>query len=252
MDFYWILHPTNMKKPKYCNENWLDMTPTISGRTCHRCEKKIFDFTNHNWNQIAEIQNHNNNSLCGIYSNRQLKNWGQEPPSRFNIKPILAATAIIASMNQLSAQNIAPFDSLKPKTKINQNGINPQTLEKPDSSLRVITIQGKVTDESGENMPFAYVLLNQGKGEFYAITDRDGNYSIQYEPQSWNQTDTLIFSFVGCKQQEIIFETNRTNLEINCKLKYDDEIEFIAFYVKKPNIFRRTLWRINDLFRRKK
>jgi hypothetical protein len=154
-------------------------------------------------------------------------------------------------MNQISAQQIAPTDSLKQKTKVSENEIKSRTAEKPDSSSRVITLKGKVTDQSGERVPFTNVFLNQGKGEIFTNTDIDGNYSIQYEPQNWNQTDTMTFSFIGYKEHKIFFEANKSTLEINCVFKDDDELEFTAFYVKRPNIFRRTWWGIKDLFQRK-
>lgn len=59
-----------------------------------------------------------------------------------------------------------------------------------------ITVTGKVTESDGQGIPGVSILV---KGTLVGtITDLDGNYTIETEPQS-----TLVFSFVGFSTVEM-------------------------------------------------
>jgi TonB-linked SusC/RagA family outer membrane protein len=68
-------------------------------------------------------------------------------------------------------------------------------------------INGKVTDKSGEGLPGVNILL---KGTTYGtITDINGNYQLE----SANQGDTLVFSFIGFITQQVPIN-NRTTIDL--------------------------------------
>jgi TonB-linked SusC/RagA family outer membrane protein len=65
------------------------------------------------------------------------------------------------------------------------------------------TITGTVSDDSGGPLPgVAVVIKNTSNG---AITDFDGNYSIEVNPGN-----VLVFSYIGMATQEKIFNSQRT------------------------------------------
>ncbi len=69
------------------------------------------------------------------------------------------------------------------------------------------TVRGKVTDQSGQPLPGATVVVkgtSQG-----TVTDADGNYSLSNVPED----ATLVFSFVGMETQEINVG-NRTRIDV--------------------------------------
>ena len=88
---------TKIPKPIPCNERWANMKPADGGRICQSCTKLIVDFRKKSWNNISEIQSKNDNSICGIYSNKQLKHWGQEPHSNFGTIKKTASIIAISS-----------------------------------------------------------------------------------------------------------------------------------------------------------
>ncbi|MCR8558067.1 TonB-dependent receptor [Mucilaginibacter sp. BJC16-A38] len=70
-------------------------------------------------------------------------------------------------------------------------------------------IKGTVTDEKGVTLPGATVTVKGAK--INAITDIDGNYSIQVPSAG----KTLVFSFIGMESQEVLIGNRAT---INVKL----------------------------------
>ncbi|TKG96441.1 SusC/RagA family TonB-linked outer membrane protein [Puteibacter caeruleilacunae] len=82
-----------------------------------------------------------------------------------------------------------------------------------DANQKQKTLKGKVTDSAGEPIPGVSVVV---KGTAIGITtDLEGNYTLQI-PES---SETIVFSFVGMKTQEIAF-TGKTT--INIKLQEED------------------------------
>jgi TonB-linked SusC/RagA family outer membrane protein len=70
-----------------------------------------------------------------------------------------------------------------------------------------ITVQGRVTDQSGTALPGVTVLL---KGTSTAApTDAEGQYSINVP----TATGTLIFSYIGFETQEVLIN-NRTTIDV--------------------------------------
>ena len=74
------------------------------------------------------------------------------------------------------------------------------------------TVTGKVTDQNGEPLPGATVMV---KGTTQGtITDAEGNYSLSNVPDD----ATLVFSFVGMETQEINVD-NRTQNQCHPRKK---------------------------------
>ena len=101
----------------------------------------------------------------------------------------------------------------------------PQTEAKKDR-----TVKGVVLDQSGTPLPGTTVLL---KGTTLGVaTDVNGSYSLQI-PQG-NQT--LVFSLVGMKTQEIPY---KGQIEINVTMEEDitemDEVVVTGYSVRKVN-----------------
>jgi hypothetical protein len=70
------------------------------------------------------------------------------------------------------------------------------------------TIKGRVTDASGMEVIGASVIVKDSKG-LGTITDLDGNYSIKV-----GQYRTLVFSYIGYKNQEVLIKGDKTVINI--------------------------------------
>ena len=93
-----------------------------------------------------------------------------------------------------------------------------------------IVITGKVTDEDGNPLPGVNILI---KGTMQgAITDADGNYSIELE-----DTDaTLVFSFIGYRTQEVaISGRNIINITLLEEAIGLDEVVTIGYSIMKKS-----------------
>lgn len=96
---------------------------------------------------------------------------------------------------------------------------------------QAISVKGTITDESGSPIPGATVQIKgTQKG---AISDLDGNYTIQTEA-----TSILVFSFVGYETQEVPVE-GRTSINVVLKTSSEtlEEVVVIGYgTVKKTDL----------------
>lgn len=78
----------------------------------------------------------------------------------------------------------------------------------PISIFAQSTVSGTVVDDSGMPIPGVNIAVkNTTKG---TTTDFDGNYSIVLE-----QGETLSFSYIGYRTQEIVFDGSTTTIDVN-------------------------------------
>jgi CarboxypepD_reg-like domain len=227
---------TPIPKPKHCRQNWLEMTPSDGGRLCGQCRKVIVDFSKKSWKEIEQLQQQNNNSLCGMYHSKQLDNWGQEIYSR---KDNLLKVATITGLTMTLA---LPAYS--------------QTTNQVDS----VFIKGHVKDlETGEDLPFANVTLKHNN--LRTTSDIDGNFKLVVSNLTTNTLpDTLEVSYVGYRSAQIIFQ-NLTEFNNHKDLNSDEgeltialipeAAEIIAFYITKPTLKQRMKSKFRRWFRRK-
>lgn len=95
------------------------------------------------------------------------------------------------------------------------------------AQARLVTVSGTVTDENGEPLPGASVMVEEtGAGQ---VTDIDGNYKIKaYSNQ------TLVYSFIGFKNQSYMARSNRTlNVALHPDTKLLDEVVVVGYGTMK-------------------
>lgn len=95
------------------------------------------------------------------------------------------------------------------------------------AQAKLVTISGVVTDENGEPLPGASVVVEEtNSGQ---ITDIDGKYKIRaYSNQN------LVFSFIGFKNQSFMARSNRTlNVALQPDTKLLDEVVVVGYGTMK-------------------
>lgn len=103
----------------------------------------------------------------------------------------------------------------------------------PQPGNQKITIKGTITDESGEPLPGANVLV---KGtSIGASADADGNYSLSFVRSS-GKSDILIFSFIGMEEQEFNVSSS-TRLNVSLKTSSLDAVVVNGFYSQAKETF---------------
>lgn len=103
----------------------------------------------------------------------------------------------------------------------------------PQPGNQKVTVKGTVTDENGEPLPGANVLV---KGTTMgASADADGNYSLTFT-RSTGKSDILIFSFIGMEEQEFNVTTS-TRLNVTMKTSSLDAVVINGFYSQAKETF---------------
>ena len=96
-----------------------------------------------------------------------------------------------------------------------------------------ITVKGTITDENGEPLPGANVLV---KGtSIGASADVDGNYTLSFVRSS-GKADILIASFIGMEEQEFSV-TSSTRLNVTMKTSSLDAVVVNGFYSQAKETF---------------
>ncbi len=92
----------------------------------------------------------------------------------------------------------------------------------------VLTVKGKVTDEQGEPLPVAIIVIKgTTKG---VITGFDGEYSFSDVPQD----AVLVCSFIGFTNQEkVINGQNNINWVLKSAVSELEDVTVVAFGIQK-------------------
>lgn len=220
----------SIPKPKNCPQEWLSMKPSEKGRLCGECKKDIIDFTKKSWSEIEDIQKAHNNTLCGMYTDKQLKYWGQEVPPLKPNKHIGTAALILGLTT----------------------GVNGQTTHQDKPVKEKIIIKGKVRGEDTDGNALAFTNVVLDNTTIGTEVDMKGNYELDVSDCLHGiDSPSLSFSFIGYETASYpINKEEGDTIVINADLKLssDDSLEALIFAVKKPTLWRRLKWSIKRLF----
>ncbi|MCB0514745.1 MAG: hypothetical protein R2798_13740 [Chitinophagales bacterium] len=221
-------------KPKYCGQNWLDMTPTENGKLCEECKKNIIDFSQKSWAEIEKTQIDNNNSICGMYSKKQLQYWGQEVPTFAANKSITTAAIVVGlTTGSVFGQVANKADTLNTKTII------------------AGTITGISKNGNIDTLGYTTVYLKGTKTGVFA--DELGRYSLDISDHiDTIQNPTIVYSTIGYISLEYTLGKELAhNIHFDPQLS-QDIVGTTYFYVEKPTIWKRIAWTFKKWFGREK
>ncbi|MDX2360401.1 MAG: hypothetical protein QNK23_06320 [Crocinitomicaceae bacterium] len=234
----------SIPKPKYCGQDWLEMKPAEGGRICSKCEKTIVDFSKKKWKEIELIQQESNNTVCGMYSNKQLENWGKEV-SRFNGLGRVAATAssLILMLTQLTSNEAIAQTTVEYPVEISDFSLHRADSINQSDTVNII-IKGTVWDEMGEPYPFCKIRVNNIADRTIAgaITDYDGRYHINLQLRK-EELQTLRLEITEFGYEVEVVQLSSFHPEINFQdfnLTKGNEPEISVFYVPYPENARKV------------
>lgn len=244
---------TNLSKLKYCPEDWGKMKPTIGGRICGECSKKIVDFRKNSHSEIAQAHLNSSSPICGIYESWQLDHGDPKPSNK-----TYPLTKIAASVLSLMSLTTAVEAQEQNRTELTEQQPEPPECVivkevKQQQSTRAV-IRGRVYEqfESGiqEPVPFANIYVEGTK--MGVTSDMDGNYELTIEDSLELDYPLMITAqYIG--MTPVSFEIEQGQNEINRDIIFESDANIIAFYVsyEEPSLPRRTWNRIKNLFRAK-
>ena len=201
--------------PQPCHENWNNMKPEEKGRFCNSCQKTVMDFRNMSDRQLAEFFKKPAGPVCGRFNADQLNRDISIPRKHIPwVKYFFqfSIPAFLFSMKAAAQGRVVVQEKTSIQEKMGFNSDNSliKDLNKKDSipvNTR-ITLKGKVTDEYGNGIQDASVLI---KGtNIGAATDENGMYEL-----SCKTGDKLIILGVGF----LTIQTIVHSLEMNFLMK---------------------------------
>ncbi len=217
-------------KPQYCHQNWDTMSPTEKGRICGACDKLIIDFRKTKWKEIEKIQIESKNTTCGLYSNKQLKYWGQEPPL-LDVeikKPFLVTSLFLALLTLLPKKGKSQnnIDTLKPIPDLNIKTTNYYVPEP-----KGIYLTGKLFDANNkEGLPFASLTIVGTKK--IVSTDINGKYQFDITDIADTTKKYIVKAhYIGYSDNEVTYSNNITD---NISLDIPMQQQATNFAVETP------------------
>lgn len=198
-----------------------------------------------------DIQKQSGYSTCGMYSKKQLKHWGRNPPNQLNspcTRALLLVSSIMASVVPLEAKS-TPCPDVK-TVQVEKKAFSKIEQTVPQDSLKPIIFSGVVRDSStGDPLIGANVFCvgtNYGQ-----VTDLEGKYRIDVSEiwEDWNEKK-IEFSYTGYRSLQIPtsdFPEGKNDMKINLS---DKGVPAISFYVVyKASFPKRVWWKIKSIFR---
>ena len=225
-------------KPKLCEQNWLDMTPVNGGRLCGKCDKNIVDFSKMKWDEIEKRQQAQNNSICGMYTPKQLAYWGKEVPQK-NYSKHIGSAALLISL-------------VAPNTSFSQN--NSANILDNKNVIRGMVTTNSIPKNITEPVIGATIeLLIDQRNVGGAVTNLGGSYELDIS-KFVDTIDCIVLKF-----SSLGYHTVMVDLEIsdnilpttNVLLREDPNSGMSHFSVAMPSAKQRLKWKLKKWFRSK-
>ena len=184
--------------PQACHENWDRMDAAQQGRFCNSCQKNVVDFTLMNDDDLVNFFRKNKSNVCGRFTSDQLNTDILIPAKKIPWLKYFFTITLPAFLISLKAN--AQTNTVKGKVACVETKQYTTLGEIQIETTK--TIKGKITNEIGEPIPGASVMVKNTRQGVAA--DVNGNYSIKV----WSPYTSLVFSAVGCRTTEIDCSSN--------------------------------------------
>jgi hypothetical protein len=245
----------NLSKLKKCDQYWDEMNPVSGGRICSKCDKKIIDFSNMTFSDIALYMSESKEPVCGFYRPEQLKQIGF---SKSKLPVAVSLTTLLTTSTILKAEKTAIQTEQNPiqKRSFQDVHIGTPTLnakQKRDTIYFVGNVQYFDTAKQ-VNVPvsFASVII-KGSGNGVTTTD-NGDFKLSYLPATDSAKLYLVIASVGLQTKEVEIVLNgQSQIELGTIIleKYKGEMSEFWVTTKKRSKLSRFWRKITKPFRRR-
>ncbi len=209
--------------PEPCHEDWNKMTPLQQGRFCGSCQKEVIDFTAMTDDELfrffAEKKSAN---VCGrtlpVQLNTPITKPAEHKKRKFWYISYLTSLLLFFSKSETKAQTktpvtVSPID--QPLSLVGRVG----TIQVKEERAGFVT--GKVTDENGDPVPYASVVITKtGRG---TSTNEQGRYKLKV-----NAGDILTVSAAGFASKNFTLGKSVSQNIILTRLRRDIQGEIVV------------------------
>ena len=236
----------NLSRLKKCNQYWDEMKPITGGRLCNKCEKKIVDFSDMSFTEIAFYMSESKEPVCGFYLPEQLeqiKSYKTNLPLAIGLSTLLTTSTISKAENNHSRteQNVVEKESLK-DLEAETSHIGDRYLT--DTVYFTGIIQSIDTTKK-MNTPVSYASVIIKGTKTGVSTMENGSFKLPYLPPHEICKIYLVVMSVGLETREIeINYSGQKQIDLGTITLTAYERELSEFYVitKKRSALGR-LWR---------
>ena len=243
------MNKVNLSRLKKCPQRWERMNTVPGGRLCQKCRKTIVDLRKSSPDEIAQMHIQHKDSLCGLYTQKQLENtdgYSSAIGKNFAFLGISILPLISAAQSP---------DIERPKTeqrakdlKSNDQFIKSENDIRQDSVYFSGRVFEKHSDGSTEPIPFATIQIPELDTTF--TTDFNGNFEINISQfEEVPDSVSLMVQFIGYARK------NFWNVPTNQSKVFQVELaeqQVVAFGVTIREPAPKRLWhKFKNLFRKK-
>lgn len=201
----------NLSRLKKCDQYWDEMSPVLGGRLCSKCEKKIIDFSNMTFSDIALHMSSSKEPVCGFYLPEQVK---QTKEHKIQLPLAIGLSTLLTTPTFLKAQiSPLPLEQHSTSSKQNEN-LKIEHLKVTDRNRDSINLFGSVFSfdtVKKTNIPISYAtVIIKGTKKGVATMD-NGEFSLPYFPTGETEKIYLVISSVGFISLEIKVELKDEN-----------------------------------------
>jgi hypothetical protein len=187
-----------MQKPPKCYQKWNEMERVEGGRICAQCDKKIVNLSSKSWDEIITIQKASNYATCAMYSKKQLRYWGHQPPA-----------IDLSRFRSLKVASLMVFLGLKTaNAKSNPIPLMEQVENINDEERKAIAYDGKVVfngqvvdSATGDPVAFATIVV-VGNSTVGHYSDVDGRFSIILDDSEYDSIKVRV-QYLGMDTKEV-------------------------------------------------
>jgi hypothetical protein len=244
----------NLSRLKKCDQYWDEMNPVSGGRLCNKCDKKIVDFSNMTFTDIAFYMSESKEPVCGFYRPEQLKQISfskSRLPIAISLTTLLT-TSTISKAEKVSIQIEQNASQDKSSQEVNIETSTLNYKEKLDTIYFIGNVQYfDSTKQVNVPVSFATVII---KGSRNGVATMDnGDFTLRYLPTINSGNIYLVISSVGLETKEIEIAFNgQKQIELGNIIldKYKGEITEFWVTTKKRSKLNRFWRKITKPFRR--
>ena len=244
----------NLSRLKKCDQYWDEMNAIVGGRLCGKCDKKIVDFSNMTFTDIAFFMAESKEPVCGFYLPKQIE---QTKTAKSKLPLAIGLTTL------LTTSTISKAEKVYEQTEQNASEINSmqnRTIETPlakeinivDTVYLVGNIQSFDTTKK-MNIPVSYATVIIKGSKTGVLTMDNGDFKLRYLPTVDSGKIYLVISSVGLETKEIeINYTGQNKIELGTITldKYKGEITEFWVTTKKRSKLSKFWRKLTKPFRR--
>lgn len=243
----------NLSRLKQCNQYWDEMIPIAGGRLCGKCDKKIVDFSNMSFTDIAFFMAESKEPVCGFYLPKQIeqtKTAKSKLPLAIGLSTLLSTSAI-SKAEKIHEQTVQNTSEIKSIQNLTIETSSAQEINVVDTVYLVGNIQSFDTTKK-MNIPVSYATVIIKGSKTGALTMDNGDFKLRYLPSDDSGKIYLLISSVGLETKEIeITYTGQNKIELGTITlnKYKAEITEFWVTIKKRSKLSKFWRKLTKPFR---